>query len=1129
MKTSHLLIVLSWAILLTQGSCVRPEEPSPNDGMFYLLPAKVSGVHFNNKLVYDDNMNIYTFRSFYNGGGVGLADFNSDGLVDIFFAGNQVDNALYLNRGALSFEEVSAEAGVSSSNIWSTGVSIVDINADGWPDIYVSKSGDLQGERRHNELFVNQGVKTNEDGLDIVYFIEKSREYGLDDVGLSTHAVFFDYDLDGDLDCYLLNNSFRSIGNYDLRLDQRAIRDTLGGNKLLRNNTIGHPKASTIFEDVSESAGIFGSAIGFGLGVTISDINGDGWPDIYVSNDFFEKDYLYINQRDGRFREEIDQLASELSLGAMGADIADINNDAWPDIFVTEMLPITEHRSKTKSLFENWNKYQANVRNGYHQQFSRNTLQLNQNGKAFAEIGRYAEVEASDWSWGALIADLDNDGWKDIFVANGIYKDILDQDYINFYADPANVRSILFDKKNGGLNKLIDKIPSEAIPNYVFRNRGDLRFEQVNKEWGLDAPSFSNGAAYADLDNDGDLDLVINNINMPSAIYVNTTIEKGSNHYVQCELRDTFSQNRMALGAKVYLYQGDQIQFVENYAARGFMSSVDTRIHFGLNDNLLIDSLVVIWPDGTRHIQRMTKADQVLHIYKQAEPTKIVAQLPQISRAILSSKSLSGIDFVHVENEYSDFDKESLLLMMNSNLGPAICEGDINNDGLTDIYFGGAHGQSGRLFVQQSNGRYKGLETRIFDQHQLSEDVDCIFFDANGDKLLDLYVASGSTEFGPNNGQLADRLYMNIAGKGFRFSEQILPTFQFENTSAVASLDYNGDGHLDLVVTTFVRPYAYGVPSSSYLLENDGTGIFKDVSHSHAAALHEMGMVTDVAVGDIDNDGDDDIVIVGQWMTPVLLINTGGIYTKAEDIIPDNLSGWWNCVELADVNSDGRPDILLGNIGLNTRLKSGVGKLKHLHVNDFDANGRIEQIFTYESGGNEYPFSQRNDLIKQLPFLAKKYPNFVSYGGQSIKDIFDPVVFQKSISYTLEDTRSLMLLTDSGGRFSVQPLPVEAQLFPIYSFLVDDVNADGHVDILLGGNQSRAKPEIGINMAGRVMLLLGDGVGNFMPQSDDQSGLNVRGEIRGIIKVRIKGEKNYIFAINHETPQIYEALMPYPR
>ncbi len=1056
------------------------------------------GITFQNNLQDSKDVNVYTFRNFYNGAGVGISDFNNDGLQDIFLCGNQVDNALYINQGGFQFEDVSSSAGVTSQNVWSTGVSLADVNGDGLTDIYVCKSGDIEGDNRHNELFINQG--NSEEGP--LTFKEQSKEAGLDDLGLSTHAAFFDYDLDGDLDCYLLNNSFRSVGNYDLRPNQREKRDPEGGNKLFKNQLI--ETGNLLFEDVSEKAGIYGSAIGFGLGVTIGDVNNDGWPDIFVSNDFFEKDYLYINNKNGSFTESVESYISELSMGSMGADIADLNNDGFPEIFVTEMLPATEQRLKSKAQFENWNKYAATIDNGYHRQFGRNVLQLNLAGKQFAEVGRLAGVEATDWSWGALLFDMDNDGNKDIFVANGIYKDLLDQDYINFYSNPDQVRQILFDEK-GGIESLIAKIPSEAIPNQVFKNEGDLQFQDVAQAWGLNEKGFSNGASYADLDNDGDLDLVVNNINAAPFIYENT-IESSNYLSVQLKYKEA---NPFGIGAKVLLYQNDQVQTVEIFTARGFMSSIPPIAHFGLGSADTVDSLIVQWPDYTRtSITNVDANTRRLVSYVRGES---IVESPS-PKPLYQLDKQSPLPFKHKEVPSSDFDKEALLFQMHNNLGPAVCTGDFNNDGNKDVFIGGAAGQAGRLFYSRSNGSFREIKSSDFQKHKASEDTDCACTDVNSDGYLDLYVTSGSTEFGPNNAKLADRLYINNAGKNMTVSNQILPSFRFENSSSVATLDNGKTGEQDLIVSTFVQHAAYGIPSNLYVLKNDGTGKLK---RSEQPVFEDLGMLTAVEATDIDKDGDEDIICIGEWMKPILFLNEDGSFSRKDF----GSVGLWSALHVADLDQDGDQDILVGNYGLNNRF-SEADTFK-LYVNDFDQNGKIEQVFSVVKETNEYPIAQRIDLLKQLPYLAKKYPDFKSYAGQQIADIFTPEQLKSGLVYKMQEFRSGVYWNEGNLVFKFEPLPKEAQYSVVMAFETLDINKDGKLDIICGGNQYNQKPEIGIQAASVGLAMTQTTDRKFESLQTSKSGILVTGETRGIVHLQTKTKEQLIFFLNNDSPKIF--------
>jgi hypothetical protein len=1066
--------------------------------LFESMPASKTGIDFVNSITDTDTLNILDYLYYYNGAGVTTGDINNDGLVDIYFVSNSGPNKLYLNKGNFVFEDITTPAGVAGSGEWNTGVNMVDINNDGYLDIYLCSVGAKlisTGKQIHgkNQLYINNGNNT---------FSEQAAAFGLDYQGYSTQTIFFDYDRDGDNDMFLLNHSVHSNENYgDTSI--RSKTNAESGDRLFRND-------ANKFVDVTAGSGIISSSIGYGLGVSVGDFNHDGWDDIYVANDFHENDYYYINKGDGSFKESIRDAFGHTSRFSMGTEAADMNNDGWLDILTTDMLPEDEKNLKSSNGDDPLEIYNLKMSYGYYHQYARNAFQLNTGrGEYFSDFGLLAGIAATDWTWSPLAADFDNDGIKDLFFSNGIMRRLTNLDYIRFYADASLGKALKNSRKMD--KSVIEMLPKGEAVNYFFKGTDSLLFSDQTSAWGIDEKTLSTGSAYADLDNDGDIDLIINNINSPAGILRNRQREAGNQHYLSILLRGD-SLNRFALGSKVYLKIKDSIQFQQLYPVRGFMSASEMKLHFGLNQHTSVDTILIIWPDGSKKSVTGVKADQLLTIEKETAYNSIKAaqqnqsysgddfayHTPSIFRNITEEV---GVGFIHKENDYIDFVKQPLMPHMLSALGPKCAVADVNNDGLDDFFIGGAKSQSGELFIQTIDGRFYRSIQEVFTVDSLCEDVDAVFFDADGDVDADLYVVSGGGEYKQGAAELADRLYLND-GKGNFTKSTGLPLMQSDK-SCVTVADIDNDGDKDIFVGSRQNEQSFGSATKSYLLINDGRGNFKISTEENAKGLQSVGMVCAAAFADLDKDGDEDLVLVGDWMSPVIFENNKGQLTKATGRLqlPD-MPGWWQTVVVTDLNNDGFPDIVAGNYGLNSKLKANPQSPLLMYLLDYDNNGINEQILAYKHNGEYYTFLGKDELEHQIPSIKKKFLKYDDFAGKTTEEIFGT---QLSGAQILKATalESVVFYNDGKGNFGAQALPLLAQSAPVFAILPGDYNRDGKMDLLTGGNFSGVLPYEGRYDAMVPSVIWGNGelpLGVHLPF---EKSLLLHGEVRDIRKLRI--------------------------
>jgi enediyne biosynthesis protein E4 len=1091
-----------WLIIFVIFSSCKPSKEKT---LFELTEG--TGIVFNNKVIDGQIENSFYFRNFYNGGGVAIADINNDSLCDVLLTSNMGENSLYVNEGNWKFRDISSTSGMRQDSMWSTGAVFADINGDDWLDIYVCNSGHMKNGNRRNKLYINNGNLT---------FREAAAEYGLAISAYTTQVSFFDYDLDGDLDCFMINNSPMPINNlgYTNRRElpdaEWPVADFLkgGGDHLFRNDN-GH------FSEVTRSAGVHGSLISFGLGVSVGDINMDGYPDVYVANDSYERDYLYINQQNGTFKDEMENWIEQNSFSSMGADLADINNDGFMDIFTTDMLPGDDYRLKTLGAFDNIDLYNKRIKTGLYRQFMKNCLFVHTQNNKFLETANFSGVSATDWSWGALMFDADNDGLNDIFVCNGVNRDVTNLDFMDFFANDV-VQGMVISGEKQNVDSVLKHIPVFPMANKAFRNTGNLQFIDAGREWGFMEPSFSNGAAYGDLDNDGDLDLVVNNENQPAFVYRNNSREQNGNSYIGFVLKGR-GKNSYAIGSKIKVFKGREVYYREVIPSRGFQSSVDYKQIIGLGDMKQVDSIVITWPDRSVSRYDHPMINQV-HRISQPEQSEPVIVAERVKASPLLEPMPVSLDR-HNEDDYTDFYYERNLPQVLSREGPGMDGADVNGDGLEDIYIGGASGQGGQLYLQDDKGGFIKKQEEVFDRYKDFEDVAVLFFDADGDGDNDLFIGAGGNNRRPGSLELQHRLYINDGKGNFSIDTKSFPNNDM-NISVAVNSDYDGDGDQDLFVGSRSLPYNYGLTPTSYLYRNDGKGHFKDVTGQQCSALLKAGMITGAVWVDITGDGRVELIITGEWMTTRMFRyeRSKGIFQELNQTGLEQLYGWWQSVNAGDLNGDGKVDLVLGNIGSNFYLRPTATSPVRLWLNDFDRNGTMDQFLTRWVDGADKPVFLKREITDQFPGLKKQNLRNSDYAKKSIQELFGKDLMENSEQKQFNYTQSIVAINLGDGRFRVEPLPVMVQLSSVKAVLVSDINKDGKQDLVLGGNLFTFPPQFGRLDASYGHVLLGNGKGGFTWIDPAHSGMNVTGEIKEI--KTIKGQY-LLITQNNDFPIMY--------
>lgn len=1070
------LLIMSLAVAFSITSCKEKEVgETPGNALFKEVLSGETNINFENTVMQDGKNNILNYPYYFNGGGVATGDINNDGLDDIYFSGNQVSNKLYLNKGNFIFEDITEKAGVGATSGWKTGVSMADINLDGWLDIYVCRSAMADSTLRTNLLFLNNGDLT---------FTEAAERFGIADNSYSTQAAFFDYDNDGDPDLFTLNHSLPRFAGFNNMLVNNKRRKAVKFQSKLYQNNGGK------FTDVSEGAGIINNVLSFGLGIAVSDINSDGWPDLYISNDFNEEDYLYINNQDGTFRNAVREAMGHVSLFSMGSDIADVNNDALPDIFTLDMLPETNERIKLSSGDDHYDKYRLLIKGGFHHQSMRNMLQLNNGNGTFSEIGQLMGISNTDWSWAALFADFDGDGWKDLFVSNGYEKDYTNMQFLKFTMDEK-----IKARQTGtppDLQEIIDQMPSIQVGNFLFRNNGNLTFAKTTAEWGINRTFKSNGAAHADLDNDGDPDLVINALNEKAVVYRNENNSKPDAFFLKVDLRKQ-NPDIGIVGTKVFVYAGEKMQYQEFYPVRGFQSSMYGPLIFGTRGLRMVDSVRILWPD------HKTQLISAVHTNQTITPSHADARqdyvFDQKSRILFHENNL--LKWEHSPVDTIDFKRQLLLPKIYSYSGPKMAKGDVNMDGLEDLYLCGARHQPGALFLQSRNGSFKSIRNESFEKDKEHQDEDAVFFDCDGDGDLDLYVVSGGYLFDKKHPMLQDRLYVNDGKGNFKRVNDAVPPETLAG-SCVSALDADGDKDLDLFVGTRFVPGEYPQTAQSMFLINNGSGKFSEKIKQTAPGLEEAGMICDAVATDLNGDGNMDLVVAGEWTSLKAFINEGGRYADASDIwFPATSAGWWNCIAAEDLDGDGDQDLIVGNYGFNSQFKVSESQPATLVYKDFDKDGQIDPFFCYYINQQSYPYASRDEALGQVPFLKQRYPDYISYSNETLDKIFTAEELKNAKTLRASDLAT-SYFENTGKHFTRKDLPIQAQFSPVHAIETMDVDQDGDQDVIMGGNETYGRVRIGKTDANRGFVFINDGKGQFTFLPQQQSGLNTDGDVRDL-------------------------------